>query len=111
MSHRVFANEFSDEHIKEHSDFLYQCHRNAYPYMLGFVYANRLLNIYRDNREIVLSKINDILSGKSSVKDLLNDYSISLTDKETCRDFINLCNQYRDIVESRYSSSQLYSVR
>ena len=111
MSHRVFANEFSDEHIKEHSDFLYQCHRNAYPYMLGFVYANRLLNIYRDNPKEVLSKVNDILSGKNSVRELLSYYYISLTDKNTYSDFINLCNQYRDIIESRYSPSKLHSVR
>ena len=111
MSHRVFASEFSDEYIKKHSNFMNHSLHNAYPYMLGFIYANRLLNIYRDNRENVLSKINDILSGKSSVKELLSDYSISLKDKDTCKDFINLCNQYRDIVESRYSSSQLHSVR
>lgn len=111
ISYRVFASEFSDEYIKEHSIFMNNALRNSYLYMLGFIYANRLLNIYRYNREIVLSKINDILSGKSSVKDLLNYYSISLTDKDTCRDFINLCNQYRNIVESRYSSSQLHSVR
>ena len=84
---------------------------NSYPYMLGFIYANRLLNIYRDNKEDVLYKVNNILSGKSTVKELLRDYGISLTDKNTCNDFISLCNQYRDIIERKYSSSQLRSVR
>ena len=111
MSHRVFASNFSDEYIKEHSDYLYQRRRNAYPYMLGFIYANRLLNIYRDNPEDVLSKVNNVLGGKNSVKNLLNEYNISLTDKNTYSDFINLCNQYRNIVEGRYSSSELHSVR
>ena len=111
MSYRVFASEFSDEYIKEHSNFMNSALRNSYPYMLGFIYANRLLNIYRDNKDDVLYKINNILSGKGTVIELLSDYGISLTDKNTCRDFISLCNQYRDIVEREYTSSQLHSVR
>lgn len=111
MSYRVFAIEFSDEYIKDQSNFMNNSLHNAYPYMLGFIYANRLLNIYRDNKEDVLYKVNNILSGKSTVKELLRDYSISLTDKNTCNDFISLCNQYRDIIEKKYSSSQLHSVR
>ena len=111
MSHRVKASQFSDECIKENGNFIYQFQRNSYPYMLGLIYASRLLNIYRNDKENVLSKINDELSGKSSVEELLNDYNISLTDNNTCRDFIHLCDEYRNIVENRYSPSELHRVK
>ena len=111
MSFRVFASEFSDEYMKKNSDFINQSHRNSYPYMLGFIYAIRLLNIYRDNPEEVLSNVNDVLAGKKNVKELIAYYGISLTDKKTCRDFLKFCDEYRKIVESRYSSSELCSVK
>lgn len=115
---RFFTSEFSDEYIKmQRERNIRSGLRNTYPYisqypyMLGFIYASRLLNIYRNNPSDVLSKVNDILSGKSNVDDLLSDYNISLTDKNTCEDFISLCDQYRDILKRRYSSSQLHSMK
>ena len=104
-------SQFSDECIKENGNFIYQFQRNSYPYMLGLIYASRLLNIYHNDKKNVLSKINDVLSGKSSVEELLNDYNISLTDNNTCRDFIHLCDEYRNIVENRYSPSELHRVK
>ncbi len=114
MLRKVFTSQLSDEAFERYDMVTYNMmlrplHKN-YAYMLGLIYATRLLNIYRDNSESVLSKINDILSGKYSVEELLSDYHISLTDKNTYSDFIDLCNQYRDIVKSRYSADELHRI-
>ena len=79
--------------------------------MFGFIYAIRLLNIFNKNPGDVLSRVNDVLSGKYSVEELLNNYNISLTDENTCNDFISLCDQFRDILNNRYSPNKLHSAR
>ena len=111
MSYRVFASDFDDESIRMRGEAFYKTRCDSYPHMLGFIYAIRLLNIFNKNPGDVLSRVNDVLSGKYSVEELLNNYNISLTDENTCNDFISLCDQFRDILNNRYSPNKLHSAR
>lgn len=110
MSFRVFAHEFSDEYLNEHSNFLNNSHHNSYPYMLGFIYSVRLLDIYEQDKT-VLKEINDILEGTKSIDELLKEYNISLENSETINCFINMCNYYSQLVTKKYTQSKLHSVR
>ena len=110
MSFRVFAHEFSDKYLDEHSDFLNNSHYNAYPYMLGFIYSTRLLDIYEHDKT-VLKKINNILEGTKTIDELLKEYDISLEDSKTINCFINMCNFYSKLVTKKYTYSKLHSVR
>lgn len=111
MTYRVYASHFSDEYLKEHSEWLYMAHRNGYPYIIGFIYAIRLLNIYQKNEKELLTNINEVLNGNINIENLLNKYNISLTDENTCSDFINMCDNYKNIIENRYIDSQSHSIK
>ena len=86
-------------------------HRNGYPYIIGFIYAIRLLNIYQKNEKELLTNINEVLNGNINIENLLNKYNISLTDENTCSDFINMCDNYKNIIENRYIDSQPHSIK
>lgn len=111
MSYRVYAYEFSHKYLNEHSKFLNESHRSSYPYMLGFIYAMRLFEIYQYDNTSVLKKFNDILEGKKTVDKLLEEYSISLENFKTIFCFMNMCNFYSSLVKKKYTLSKLHNVK
>ena len=111
MSYRVYTYEFSNDYINEHSDFMNKSNLNSYPYMLGFIYAFRLLNIYQKDAPTVLKHFNDVLEGKESLDKLLKIYNISLENSETINSFINACDYYSYLVKKKHTLSKLHSVK
>ncbi len=111
MSFRVFPLDFSDEAIENNGQWIYEARRNSYPYMLGFIYACRLLDLYKCDEQNVLMNVNEVLSGNKKLETLLTEYNISLENKETCNSFIEACNRYNSFIEKRYKKPSLHSVK
>jgi len=111
MSHRVFASTFEDENVEKESNYIMKWYVSAYPYMLGFIYAIRLLDIYITNKEEVIEKFNDVLQGNMSIDELLSIYNISLEDDRTVDSFKKMCDMYEKIVLERYDKSDLHYVK
>lgn len=87
---RVYASEFEDESLKKQSNAFKTSNIELYPYMLGYIHATRLLDIYHSSPNEVLEKFNNVLSGKESVNNLLDDYNISLENKSTVSSLKNV---------------------
>lgn len=111
MSYRVFAKNFEDKSLKKSSEFSRKNLFAAYPYMLGFIYAIRLLDIYRLCPEELLEKFNKVLSGEITIDTLLNYYNISLEDESTYLSFIGFCDEYESVVLEKHDKTDLHYVR
>lgn len=90
MEYRVYSKYFNDEYINSFFSFLNNTNRNSYKYMLGFIYAIRLFDLYQNIGEEILIKFNKTLRGKKSFEDLLKEYNISLENEETVNSFKNV---------------------
>ena len=104
MSYRVYGRDFEDETIEGISDFLQKHCLSFYDYMLGFIYAIRLLDLYHQDHNKIITDFNLVLEGKKTVKALLTKYNISLEDKETMDSFIKFVDSYREWVDIKYGS-------
>lgn len=56
---------------------------DKYSYFIGDVYATRLLELYKDNKEEMKNYLREILNGQRTLLDLLINYQVSLTNDET----------------------------
>ncbi len=110
MSYRVYPSDFSDEYISKHTEWLLKAHKDGYPYMIGIIYAARLLDIYMYNEEEVLYKVNEVLSGKKTLEDLLDEYNINLEDEPTLNSFYNSCDIYKYFVLNKHDEMTLHYV-
>ena len=95
MSYRIYGSDFEDEAIGNQPDYIKKIYLSSYDYMLGFIYAVRLLDIYHQDQNRIITHFNLVLEGKMSVKELLSQYHISLEDKEIVDSFIKFVDSYR----------------
>lgn len=105
MSFRVYGRDFEDEKIKEKSDYVKNINFSSYDYMIGFIFAIRLLELYHQDHNKVFIDFNLVLSGKKDIKSLLSKYQISLEDLSTIDSFIKMVDSYREFVDVRYGAS------
>lgn len=105
MSYRVRGSDFEDEVVENQPDYMTRIYFSAYDYMLGFIYAIRLLDIYHQDSSKLIADFNLVLSGKIPVKYLLSEYHISLEDNDTVSCFMNLVDSYREWVERKYGTA------
>lgn len=111
MSYRVFAKDFEDKALNKKSEFSRKMLFSSYPYMLSFIYAIRLLDIYRVFPLELLESFNKVLSGTMTIMDLLGEYNISLEDESTYLSFIGFCDEYEAMVLDKHDKSDLHYVR
>lgn len=104
MSYRVYGSDFEDKTIEDMSDFLQKYRLSSYDYMLGFIYAIRLYDLYHQDHNKIITDFNLVLEGKKNVKALLTKYNISLKDRETMDSFIKFVDSYREWVDIKYGS-------
>jgi len=78
---------------------------------LAFIYLPRLFEIYKLDSKNVLKKLNLVLEGKLSNEEFLKTYNVSLTDKDTQKSFIGMCDLYETKILSRYSKDECHSER
>jgi len=105
MSFRVYGKDFLDAAIENQPDNIKNYFFTSYDYMIGFIYAIRLLDLYHQNPHKILIDFNLVLSGKKSVKALLLEYNISLEDSNTLNSFIKMVDSYREFVNIKYGES------
>lgn len=105
MSARVYGRDFEDEAIENQPDYMKKVYLSAYDYMLGFVYAIRLLDLYHQEPNKILTDFNSVLAGEKPVKALLSEHHISLEDKDTVDSFIQMVDLYRKCVDIKYDTS------
>lgn len=105
MSYRVYGRDFEDEAIKSQPDYMKKIYLSSYDYMLGFVYAIRLLDLYHQDPNKIFKDFNLVLAGKMPVKALLSEHHISLEDKNTIDSFIKMVDSYREFVNMKYGTS------
>lgn len=110
INHGVVSSDFDNDRFNERSSFYKESYYSVYSYMVGFIYAVRLFDLYHENPNEVLDKVNNILSGKNTVEKLLDDYSISFKDKSTISSFKNFCNSYEDFVMKRNDKSEVHTI-
>lgn len=62
-------------------------------YILGFVYANRILEIYRQDK-CILDDVRDVLYGREKLECFMDEYYISISDYDTVKPTLKLagCN-------------------
>lgn len=82
-------NSAEAEFMKKYIE--YQEH-NAFGYIISDMYALHLLDVYKDNRDIIISLIKSIIAGEKSITDLIKFFNLSLTNI----DIINKYNQNID---------------
>lgn len=111
VSRRVYTYQFEDDFFKKQSEFFKKCYVSFYTYMLGFIFAIRLLDLYHSFPQKIIETFNSVLSGKQSVDSLLEDYHISLEDDATIESFKNMCDLYERFVNERYNELDLHYVR
>ena len=105
MSYRVRGRDFEDEVIENQSDYMKKLYLSAYDYMLGFIYATRLLDLYHQEPNKIIADFNSVLAGEKTVKALLFEQHISLEDIDTVVSFIKLIDLYRECVDKKYGTS------
>lgn len=105
MSYSVYGRDFEDETIENKSDYIKEMYVSSYDYMLGFVYAVRLVDLYHQDPNGVFQNFNLVLAGKKDVKMLLSEHHISLEDKGTVESFIKMVDSYRESVDMKYGPS------
>ncbi len=110
MSYRVFAKWFMDASLKKQSDFLKINHLANYNYLLGFIYAARLFELYHLYPTEIMQDFNFVLSGKINVIELLEKYKINLENKEVVLSLKKMIDFYRFIVKERYNRKDLHHV-
>ena len=111
MSYRVFTSNFEDGFLEKQPEFIRRLRFSSYPYMLGFIYSIRLLDLYHSSPNEVLEKFNCVLCGKKSVDELLTDDNISLEDEATVMSFKKMCDLYEEFVIEKYGVSKLHHTR
>lgn len=105
ISCRVYVSDFEDESLQKQREGILDSNLKLYNYMIGFIYAVRLLELYYLDPDKVLTDFNLILAGKKKVKELLTEYHISLEDEETINSFMQMIDSYQDFVEMKCGSS------
>lgn len=105
MSYRVHGSDFEDEVIGNQSEYMKKNYLSAYDYMLGFIYATRLLDLYHQNSNKIIADFNLVLAGEKNIKALLSEHHISLEDMDTVVSFTKLVDTYRECVERKYGTS------
>lgn len=85
-------------HYQVYKDYIMH---NGYKYIIGDVYARRLLDMYKDDPATLLKLVSGIINGDQQVKDLIKYYRLSLTDKPTIYG-------YYDSMEETVSLSKKY---
>lgn len=103
ISSRVYSSNFSDEEVNKTQ--LKDLSISSYIYMLGFIYAVRLLELCQENQAQVLADFNAVLNGKKSIQEMLQGYNISLEDSSTVESFMKMVDLYREFVDMKYGHS------
>ena len=85
-------------HYQVYKDYIMH---NGYKYIIGDVYARRLLDMYKDDPATLLKLMSGIINGDKQVKELIKYYRLSLTDKQTVYG-------YYDSMEETVSLSKKY---
>ena len=60
---------------------------NSFGYIISDIYSRRLLSLYQDDPQTLLSIIRHIIHGEKSIRDLLKHYDLSLTNIPTLETF------------------------
>lgn len=105
ISYCVYGKDFEDEAIENKPDYIKKIYFSSYDYMLGFVFAIRLLDLYHQNSNKIFTDFNLVLAGEKPVKTLLSEHHISLEDKDTVDSFIKIVDSYRECVYMKYGTS------
>lgn len=80
---RDWALTFDNLSIKEIEIAEYFTKHQQITYILSNVYANRLIELYKDSQKIVLEKYREFLKGELCLIDLLSYFNITLKDNDT----------------------------
>lgn len=68
------------------SNFMKKCieyqEHSTFGYIISDIYSVYLLDIYKENREKIISIIKELISGQKSIKDLIDFFNLSLTNKD-----------------------------
>lgn len=105
MSSRVCGRNFEDEEIDEIPNYMRKIYFSSYDYMIGFIFAIRLFELYHQDSNKIFTDFNLVLGGKKTVKELLTEYHISLEDKDTLNSFIKMVDSYRNFVDIKFGTS------
>jgi hypothetical protein len=89
------AHQLHDERFKLYSEYV---NHNSYGYIVSDIYANRLLDLYKEDPKTLIDIIANIIDGDKTIKDLIQYYNLSLTDKPTIYG-------YNDKIEETLSKS------
>lgn len=89
------AHQLRDERLKLYSEYV---NHNSYGYIISDIYANRLLDLYKEDPKTLIDIIANIIDGDKNIKDLIQYYNLSLTDKPTIYG-------YNDKIEETLSKS------
>lgn len=66
----------------------------AYNYALGLTYATRLFNLYLTDQKTFLEQLQKLYKGEAKLDDLLSYYNVSLRNRETVEDTLELIKKY-----------------
>lgn len=105
MSCRVYGSDFEDDKIVNKSDYIKDVYFSCYDYMLGFVYAVRLVDLYHQAPNKIFKDFNSVLAGEKNFKTFLAEYHLSLEDNDTIDSFIKMVDFYRETVDMKYGTS------
>lgn len=86
-------NQIKEQKIEILEYFMYH---NQKTHILSDVYANRLLELYKDTPKIVLEKYRNFLKGELCLIDLLSYFGISLKDNNTYFDYQKKLQYFRE---------------
>lgn len=111
VSRRVYTCELEEDSLKEQSDIIREFRFGVYPYMIGFMYALRLLDLYHSYPQEILANFNCVLSGKKNVDKILEEYHISLEDEATIESFKKMCDLYEQFVLSKHNEAETRHIK
>lgn len=101
----VNVRNFEDEEIENQPDWIKDALLSLYTYVLGFIYAIRLLDLYHQDNNKIFEDFNLVLAGEKPIKALLSEYHISLEDNDTVHSFFKMVDSYREYVATKYGTS------
>ena len=107
MSNRVYTDYFFDDNYSVFKNML----ESKYTYFLGFIYALRMYDLYKDRPSLILEQINLMLKSKNTLKIFLDNYQINLSNFDTLNSFYNICDKYEELVYEKYGSNNIHFVK
>lgn len=109
MSKRIYSNNL---YLEDNSlSWLLKMYQSNYTYFIGLIYALRLFELYKNDKETILCDFNNILLSKYTVKELLDKYNINLNNEDTINCFKNNCDFYEQKILEKYEHDKLSFVK